>query len=184
MQKFEYLDRLFFETELDEKEVRQKVALQIANQETSDEAIDLGKKFSEEIEKNSLANLSLQLISEEVGYGVFAKEAILPNVFIGEYLGVIRKNDFRRYTEAQNDYLYEYPIVSEEGLNFVIDATKGNLTRFINHSYTPNLDKKFVLHKGIYHLIFVTNQRIEKGEQLTINYGKNYWYTRQEPVPF
>ncbi len=184
MQQFEYLDHLFFETDLDEKEIREKLALQLKNGEIDKEAIELGKKFAKELENHYLAKVSLHLINDEVGHGIFAEEAIPAKAFVGEYVGVLRRNDFRRYIEPRNDYLYQYPVLSENGMHFVIDATKGNLTRFVNHSYTPNLDKKFILYDGIYHVIFLSNRVIDKGEQLTINYGKNYWYTRQAPTPF
>jgi hypothetical protein len=184
MHEFEYLDCLVFETELDEKEIREKISVQLKNGEIDKESIEWGKKFENEIKEHHLANVSLRLISNEVGHGIFAEEVISEKAFVGEYVGVVRKNDFRRYVEPTNDYLYQYPVLSEDGMHFVIDATKGNLTRFINHSYTPNLDKKFILYQGIYHVIFLSNRIIEKGEQLTINYGKNYWYTREAPVSF
>jgi SET domain-containing protein len=64
----------------------------------------------------------------------------------------------------------------------VIDATKGNLTRFINHSIHPNLKPIHVFYEGFYHLIFLALRRIEKGTQLSYDYGKNYWYIREKPV--
>jgi uncharacterized protein len=68
------------------------------------------------------------------------------------------------------------------GRSFVIDATQGNLTRFINHSFTPNLRPVHVYYAGFYHLIFLAMQRIEKGTQLSYSYGKNYWYLRGKPA--
>ena len=72
----------------------------------------------------------------------------------------------------------------EDGINYVIDATNGNLTRFINHSYNPNLQPMYAFIEGFYHLIFLTIKPIKNGEQLAYNYGNNYWYLRGKPTNF
>ncbi len=40
----------------------------------------------------------------------------------------------------------EYPIADRLARNYVIYATKGNFTRFINHSDKPNLNPVYALH--------------------------------------
>ena len=122
----------------------------------------------------------MRWIDEDVGYGLYAEEAIEAGEYVGEYTGTVRRND-RRYFEPLNNYCYEYPVLDEIGRSFVIDATRGNATRFINHSFDPNLKPIHVFVEGFYHLIFIAIKRIEKGYQLAYDYGVNYWYVRNPP---
>jgi SET domain-containing protein len=101
-------------------------------------------------------------------------------IYIGEYTGVVRENR-RVYFAPLNNYCYEYPVPDGIGKNYVIDATKGNFTRFINHSYEPNLKPVYAFLDGFYHLIFLSLRVIQKGEQLCYDYGRHYWVIR--PVP-
>jgi SET domain-containing protein len=92
---------------------------------------------------------------------------------------LLRKNN--QYT--LNNYLYEYPIPDEIGRSHVIDATSGSLMRFVNHhSAQPNLKPLYAFSGSLYHLILVTQRRVAKGEQLTYDYGQNYWYVRSPPL--
>ena len=150
----------------------------------TDEAIQLGTQFVDKIEAAYISDVSIRRVSDEVGYGLFAEEVIESGSYVGEYTGIVRKNDVRRYLEPLNNYCYEYPVPDSLGRSFVIDATQGNLTRFINHSFTPNLRPVHVYHGGFYHLIFLAIKRIELGNQLFYDYGKNYWYLRGVPKEF
>ncbi len=139
-----------------------------------------GLLYKRSIEKKKMPKASLRWCGENVGWGLFAEEKIAAGSFIGEYTGLVRKND--EYT--LNDYLYEYPVPDPIGRNYVIDATQGNLTRFINHCETPNLKPLYAYSEGIYHLVLVSIQTIKKGSQLTYDYGKKYWYVRTPPLSF
>ena len=105
----------------------------------------------------------------------------LKGQFLGEYTGIVRKND-RRYVEPLNNYCYEYPVPDSIGRSHVIDATQGNFARFINHSSKPNLKPEYAFFDGFFHLIFITNRAIKLGEPLSYNYGSTYWYLRGLPV--
>jgi len=77
----------------------------------------------------------------------------MPAILYGDagtkmYKVEVRENN-RRYFEPLNNYCYEYPVPDSIGRSFVIDATQGNLTRFINHSYEPNLKPKYAFLKGV-----------------------------------
>lgn len=148
--------------------------------EISNEAIELGARFIHHIETAFIRSVSVRWINDEVGQGLFVEEDLEAGSYVGEYTGVVRKND-RRYFEPLNNYCYEYPVPDDIGRSYVIDATQGNLTRFINHSFTPNLKPMHVFYEGFYHLIFLALERIEKGRQLSYDYGKNYWYIRKAP---
>ncbi len=143
-------------------------------------ALKLGEKYRKEIESGDSIESSVRSISETVGHGVFAEEFIQPGRYIGEYTGVVREN-LRAYFAPLNNYCYEYPVPDRIGRNFVIDATKGNFTRFINHSYSPNIKPTYAFFDGFYHLIFLSLKKIKKGEQLFYDYGRNYWVIRPGP---
>ncbi len=177
---FKYLIKNGFETREDKSTVRAKGMQKFNNGEVATEAIDLGKRFIHEIRKGHLPIVSVRYVDEEVGYGLFAEEEIPENSFVGEYTGIVRENN-RRYLEPLNNYCYEYPIPDSIGRSFVIDATHGNLTRFINHSSQPNLKPGYAFLDGFYHCIFTAVRSIAKGSQLAYNYGQTYWYLRTPP---
>lgn len=146
-------------------------------------ALKLGEQFKREIESHYTPKLSIRFINENVGHGAFLDEPIEAGAYVGEYTGVIREN-VRIYFTPLNNYLMEYPIKDHRGRNLVIDAENGNQCRFINHSFTPNLKADYALIDGFYHAIFLSLRRIEKGEQITYNYGANYWLLRGTPEEF
>lgn len=143
-------------------------------------ALQLGRTYCSQIETGYTPKLSVRWISERVGYGVFAEEGIRKNDYVGEYVGVVREN-VRVYFAPLNDYCYEYPVLDRLGRSYVIDATNGNVCRFINHSEKPNLKPYYAFFDGVFHLIFLTIRKIEKAEQLTYDYGPSYWYLRSPP---
>lgn len=135
----------------------------------------LGVFYSKEIEKGEHPELIIKWIDERVGYGVFAHQDIRVGTFIGEYTGVVRK----RSTDEENFYCFEYAIGDNWKSPFVIDAQgKGNYTRFINHSNTPNAEPVSVYLNGAMHVILIAQKPIRKGEQLCYHYGADYWSKR------
>jgi len=178
--QFQYLPHIAFETSPDRQDVRKRGRKKWKNNEVSLESQELGVQFIEKIEASYLPHVSVRKINELIGYGLFAEENLEANSYVGEYTGIIRKND-RRYAEPLNDYCYEYPVPDDIGRSFVIDGTQGNLTRFINHSFDPNIKPALAFYDYFYHVIFLTLRKIKKGEQLFFNYGNNYWYIRGNP---
>lgn len=143
----------------------------------------LGRLYHSQINSSYLAPSEVRWVSKKVGYGLFAQIDLQKGGYVGEYTGIVRKND-RRYTEPLNHYCYEYPAIDSLGRPYVIDATHGHLTRFINHSAVPNLKPVYSFVEGFYHLIFIALRAIEIGEQFSYNYGANYWYLRAPPESF
>lgn len=178
---FKYLPQISFESTTDQEEVYAKGMLKWRNNEVKPEALELGKRYNEQIQAAYLPSVSIRKIDERVGWGLYTQEAISKGSYVGEYTGVVRKND-RRYIEPLNDYCFEYPVLDQIGRSYVVDATGGNLTRFINHNYQPNLKAVHLFWEGYYHLIFITLQDIAKGTQLSYNYGHSYWHVRFSPV--
>ena len=175
---FKYLPKLAFE---DRADVLARGQAKHQSNQVTRQAQELGNKFIEKINAAYIPHVSVRWISGKVGYGLFAEEEISEGSYVGEYTGIVRKND-RRYFEPLNNYCYEYPVDDEIGRSFVIDATQGNLTRFINHSSKPNLKPIHVFYEGYYHLIFIALRPIQKGEELRFDYGESYWYLREPPV--
>ena len=144
-------------------------------------ALELGKQYIQLIKAGYLPEVSIHDLGKKIGYGLYAEQEIPTKTYVGEYTGIVRK-DNQRYFTPMNNYCYEYPVPDEIDRSHVIDATCGNLTRFINHSYKPNLKPIHVFYGGYYHLIFISLRLIKKGEQLCYNYGRQYWYVRQPPA--
>jgi uncharacterized protein len=179
--KFQFLAHNHFETEKDRLEIRTAGLEKLKQGGVDPKSLELGQKFAPKIGASYIPQVSIQWRGEAIGYGLFAEENLEAGSYVGEYTGVVRKND-RRYFEPLNHYCFEYPVPDEIGRSHVIDATSGHLTRFINHSYKPNLKQIHVFFDGFYHLIFLAVNSIEKGTELTFNYGPNYWCLRGKPV--
>lgn len=140
----------------------------------------LGLQYVKEIVTDYTAPCLVSFISDEVGYGLFSEIDIPERAMIGRYTGMIRENS-RLYPFS--DYAYSYPLIDEIGRNYVIDAKSGNLTRFINHSTSPNLKPVYAYYEGLYHLLFLARKPIKKGEQFSYDYGATYWNIRHHPGP-
>lgn len=121
----------------------------------------------------------IRWINSYLGYGVFAAQDIPGLCYVGEYVGVVRKKRFRKY--RFNDYVFGYVVAGKE-TPYIIDAKeRGNFSRFINHSDSPNLTSRWVTIKGLTHIIFFANKFIPKDQQLTYDYGPYYWRSRSNP---
>jgi hypothetical protein len=117
--------------------------------------------------------VSVRFVDELVGCGVYANRVIEKGEFIGFYTG-----EWKLDEESGSDYIFE-PL---DDSNIFIDAEScGNFTRYINHAYSKksNLEAIIYLKKDqSLHLplvIYYAKKRIEKDQQLLINYGRQYW---------
>ncbi len=171
--QFQYLSSYYFLDSTLEEHIRLQAQSSYTHHQER-----LGIEFSKEIENDYLAPSSVRFAGDIEGYGLFAEENVGEGMMIGRYTGIIRENS---HGYSFSDYLYSYPVLDEIGRNYVIDAKNGNLTRFINHSQTPNLKPVYAYYDGLYHLLFLALRPIEKGEQFSYNYGPGYWNIRQHP---
>ncbi len=138
--------------------------------------------FEESLVKMKGIPYVIKKVNPLVGYGVFATTTILEFAFVGEYTGVVRKRRF--WKDSLNDYVFGY-VIGPEDTPWVVDAReKGNFTRFINHSYEPNVTSKWIIVDGVAHIILFANRLIRPGEQLTYDYGPKYWRKRSFPQSF
>ena len=107
----------------------------------------------------------------KTGLGLFATEAIRKGQPIVEYRG-------RRITTAEaaeierkgnNRYLFEL------NRHWTIDgSSRRNLGRYINHACKPNAE---AIMRRTGKLEFAASRWIEPGEEITLDYGKDYFDT-------
>jgi len=138
-----------------------------------------GKKFDLEIDSGYVCDCVIKWRSREVGYGLYAGVDLLPGSYVGEYTGKVRR--ISRFNANLNGYCFHYPTRFFSWHYTVIDSEKcGNETRFINHSENPNLELVWAVKNDLLHLLFFTKGLIEKGKELTFDYGPDYWRHRQK----
>jgi len=105
---------------------------------------------------------------EGTGKGLFACEAIRAGEFIVEYTGVripTKEADFHR-----GRYLFE--IDSE----WTVDGEPShNPARYVNHCCDPNAEARIVKDETGKHIMFFAARDIAPGEEITIDYGAEYY---------
>lgn len=167
---FIYIDELLFSPEVDRAWIGKKIQKHIEKNapiESWHQAL-----FQKAIEKQNVPQLSVRP-SPLQGYGLFAEETLFPLSFVGEYVGLVKERDTAK--DRDNDYVFAYAIGAID-LGYVIDAEKlGNHTRFVNHSSFPNLLSRSIVVGKSARVFYFANRKIEKGEELLLNYGPDYW---------
>jgi len=110
--------------------------------------------------------------TENMGKGVRSKFSLPKGTEIGCYLGnIVPEKSVRK----DNYYVFYYML-----RGWVIDgSTNNSITSYLNHSKNPNLSTFFTFHfvdgEPELHLSFKTNQDVEIGEELFIDYGEEFW---------
>ncbi len=99
-----------------------------------------------------------------LGHGLFATSALHKGDFVLEYSG--RRIPTSLADTLKSRYLFEID------RRWTIDgSTRANVARYINHSCEPNCEGD--VHDG--RVLIYTARDIRKGEELTIDYGKEYF---------
>ncbi|WP_134500577.1 SET domain-containing protein [Microvirga pakistanensis] len=108
----------------------------------------------------------------ETGLGLFATEVIEKGAFIIEYLGPkISNEEVQRRRNTR--YLFEI------NSRWTIDGSpRWNTARYINHACRPNAEA--VVSRGRIRIKAI--KRIKPGDEITYNYGKNYFETFIKPI--
>lgn len=110
--------------------------------------------------------------TEKKGFGLRTTEDLSGGTFIMEYVGeVLDPKEFRKrakeYSKDQNKHYYFMALKSDA----IIDATtKGNISRFINHSCEPNAETQKWTVNGELRIGFFTTKSIRAGEEITFDY--------------
>ncbi|OGZ19831.1 MAG: hypothetical protein A2494_02805 [Candidatus Lloydbacteria bacterium RIFOXYC12_FULL_46_25] len=98
------------------------------------------------------------------GLGLFAMEPIKKGKFIIEYVGDI-------YTAEEGDNLNNLYIFNVSKKKDIDGSPRWNTARYINHSCRPNAEAEIKKDR-----VFINAKRnIMLGEELTYDYGKEYW---------
>jgi len=118
---------------------------------------------------------------ENLGLGLFAKHGIPKGQCVGEYTGELitleEKNEREAEYKKRNLSSYFYKATDDEqDYTWIIDGqAMGNHTRFINHRCDPNCTTKSTTVGGFPRRWIIATKSIDKGEQLYLNYGINYF---------
>ncbi len=148
----------------------------------------LNHRYAMALETQVLAPVELRFLGPQVGWGLFAGTDLKRLSWVGEYTGVVDlAQDEEDLTLVEghfhSDYAWNFPDELPDGEFLEINALKqGNEMRFVNHSFTPNLSPDHTLWNGRWVTFFRTRRPIKAGEQLTINYGEEYWATEHRTL--
>lgn len=105
------------------------------------------------------------------GLGLFATKEIAKGTTIIRYWGP--KISSKRADEMENKYLFEI------NSRWTVDGSiRRNIARYINHACKPNAESDVIGHKIIIRAIKV----IRSGDEITYDYGKNYFNTFIKPI--
>lgn len=128
-----------------------------------------------------LDRYELRFMNTQMGFGLFAREAIQKGEVIAQYCGqyVSKKMQYKNYC---------YIPTKTSGYNLLLDARHiGNVARFVNHGAEPSAHRKFSQfltanvdvenHKmyGTSRIILIANRDILAGEQILSSYGSQYF---------
>uniref|UniRef100_A0A1I8EPJ7 Histone-lysine N-methyltransferase n=1 Tax=Wuchereria bancrofti TaxID=6293 RepID=A0A1I8EPJ7_WUCBA len=122
--------------------------------------------------------------TRKYGWAVRTCSLILKGSFVCEYTGeLISDAD----ADKREDDTYLFEIVDETSA-YCIDAKfKGNVSRFINHSCEANLVTLRVVWdaniRHLPHICFYAKRDIQQGEELTIDYGNQWWDVKLRNFP-
>jgi SET domain len=123
--------------------------------------------------------VEMRQINPVMGTGVRALQRFPGNAVLAEYVGDIYPSENHAiYGDAT--YVLAQRRVQKDGSNkdaMKIDPiVRGNWTRYINHSCSPNTE--FLVHScgdKMLMCVKVRNEPIELGEEITVHYGKDYF---------
>ena len=115
-------------------------------------------------------HVELRHISPVVGLSTYALRRLRAASVLGEYVGEL-------VSGREVDMLYLLSIPHDAGTETVfIDALRvGAWTRFINHSCRANTFFESCRVGEELRVVVVTNREVRKGEEVTVDYGEQYW---------
>lgn len=125
------------------------------------------------VKKGGKYNVGVEVVrTTDRGYGVRANRTFEPNQIIVEYTGEIitqEECEGRMRREYKNNECY-YLMAFDQ--NMIIDATRGSIARFVNHSCDPNCRmEKWTVGGKPRMALFAGDAGIMTGEELTYDYN-------------
>lgn len=136
------------------------------------------EKYYYYIEQKYEAPWYMKFISDTVGHGIFAAADIKNGDYVGDYTGIIYDVKTRESMNCDPSFTWNIsaPVHSKAQELFLVDAKFScNFTRFINHSFDPNVMPLVIYAPDGWHLIYAACKDIKKDEQILANYGQGYW---------
>jgi uncharacterized protein len=114
-----------------------------------------------------MSSRSFRIGRSATGLGLFATKPIKRAAYIATYRGRrISAEEAERRERRGAKYMFDL------NRQWVIDGSpRWNVARYLNHSCRPNA--KAVVRKG--QIVFVALRVIEPGEEITYNYGREYF---------
>ena len=138
-------------------------------------------QYGEALRRGFRSLLEVRDAGSGVGLGLFAGTNLAVGDLVGEYTGVIQESgdappDQKVDGHYLSDYAWNYPDELSDGTEFEINALlEGNELRFANHSVQPNMTVDHTLVDGIFVTFFRVVVPVTQGDQLTVDYGHEYW---------
>ncbi len=174
-----YLQNLAFLDVVVLEEVIRKCPWLLRRTVVGEEHRSMGSALRQSLFSGKVADCSIRWIGEELGYGLFAENVIAKDSFIGQYTGLVRQVNRRK--ADFNGYCMRFPTKLFSWGYYVIDALHaGNELRFANHSDKPTMKPFCLVDRGLIHIGLFAARTIEPGEELTFNYGRDYWKYRHK----
>ena len=152
----------------------------------------LAELYGPQVEAGYSAPMYIKWVNKVVQYGAYAEKALKKGDMVAEYTGILEEDV---YFDDDNLYLWDYPTFlykQEPGkkrrkkITFCVNAEKaGNFCRAINHSLRKyqNVGTIVLPYNNLWHVVYIAQRDIAKGEQLLTHYGMAYWQDRKI-VPF
>lgn len=110
------------------------------------------------------ADNNFKVFKSLAGFGLKTNKSFKKGDFVIEYVGIKKKN--KDVEEDTTKYLFEL------NNKYTIDGSpRWNIARYINHSCRPNCEVDIL--KGKIKIFAIKN--ISEGEELTYDYGKEYF---------
>lgn len=169
-----YINHLAFNSKETYLEIK-RLCKEVIDSEKRDKSVEwAGLKYRNEVLYGVVNDVYIQWIDDRFGFGLFANKSMEEGEFIGEYTGLVRPVTY--FFANVNPYCFRYPLYEIGYKIYTIDAQDMfNETSFINHSNSPNCDSTVTMNNSLLHMCIITNRKVEKGEQLTYDYGNNLW---------
>ena len=114
-------------------------------------------------------NFRLAVKRASAGRGLFALEPIRKGACVAEYVGPT----VDEWRHVRNRYLFE--VSKKKTIN---GWNRENLARFINHSCRPNCEIE--IRRG--RVFILAKRAIKEGEELSYDYGKEYFDAVIKPL--
>lgn len=115
--------------------------------------------------------LPLRVGKSVTGFGIFAIEDIPTGRFVIEYWGKVVKNEIA--DKVGGRYLFDLG-----NGKTILGSTRKNIARYVNHACRPNAESRTV--KDQVHIY--SKKRIKAGEEITYDYGKEYFNIVIKPI--